>query len=284
MNFDKPVIELIKTRTSTRTFDPKDIDINQLQKLESYLTEINEDATALSDIKAKFFLSNFKSTDHKDDKKIGTYGVISGASTYIVGIVDKEEKNAMEFGYLFEKIILAATDLGIQTCWLGGTFKKNDFKHNIELAENDSIAIVSPLGYKKDKSRMMEKAMRKVIRADKRKPWNELFFDKNQETPLTEKSAAEYAVPLEMVRLGPSASNKQPWRMIKDGGHYHFFLCRTKGYGVAGFDMQLNDIGIAKCHFELSAESLGLFGEWIENSPSIGPAEWSYVITWKAEK
>lgn len=284
MKFEKPVIDLIKTRTSTRTFEAIEIDVNQLQKLDSYLTEINEDAVALSGIKAKFFLSNFKGIGIKEEKKIGTYGVISGANTYIVGIVDKEEKNAVEFGYLFEKIVLAATDLGLQTCWLGGTFKKNDFEQNLELAENDAIAIVSPLGYKKDKSRMMEKAMRKVVGADKRKTWSELFFDKNQKTPLTEKSAAEYAVPLEMVRLGPSASNKQPWRVIKDGEYFHFFLSRTKGYGASGFDMQLNDIGIAKCHFELSAESLGLYGEWIESSPGIGPVEWSYVCTWKAEK
>lgn len=283
MKFENNVIDLIKKRTSTRTFETKEIELKQLQKLESYLTEINEDAIVLSGIKAKFFLSSFKSTNLKEDKKIGTYGVISGAKTYIVGIVDKDEKNALEFGYLFEKIVLAATDLGLQTCWLGGTFKKSDFVQNMDLPDHETIAIVSPLGYKKKKPRVMETAMRKVIGANKRKPWNELYFDKNIEIPLTEKGADEYAVPLEMVRLGPSASNKQPWRVIKEGEYFHFFLSRTKGYGVAGFDMQLNDIGIAKCHFELSAESLGLYGEWIEKSPGIGSSEWTYVCTWKAE-
>lgn len=283
MKFENKVIDLIKRRTSTRTFDTKEIESNQLQKIEAYLAEINEDAIALSGIKARFVLSNFISTDVKEDKKIGTYGVISGVKTYIVGIVDKNEKNAVEFGYLFEKIVLEATDLGLQTCWLGGTFKKSDFEQNMDLTEHETIAIVSPLGYKKDKPRIMETAMRKVIGANKRKPWDEIFFDKNPKTPLTEKDAAEYKIPLEMVRIGPSASNKQPWRVIKDGEYFHFYLSRTKGYGSAGFDMQLNDIGIAKCHFELSAESLGLYGEWIEQSSDIGPSEWSYVCTWKAE-
>ena len=36
--------------------------------------------------------------------------------------------------------------------------------------------------------------------------------------------------PLEMVRLGPSASNKQPWRIVRKDGFYHFFIQRTKGY------------------------------------------------------
>ncbi|MBE0451251.1 MAG: nitroreductase family protein [Clostridia bacterium] len=283
MKFENSVIDLIKKRTSTRTFEFKEIDPNLFQKLESILKDINEDAVALSGIKAKFFLSSFKNLDLKEEKKIGTYGVISGAKNYIVGIVDQDEKNAFEFGYLFEKIVLAATDLGLQTCWLGGTFKKADFEQIMELSDHEKIAIVSPLGYKKDKLRMMEMAMRKVVGANKRKPWQEIFFDKSPATPLTENEAAEYAVPLEMVRIGPSASNKQPWRVIKIGECYHFFLSRTKGYGASSFDMQLNDIGIAKCHFELSAESLGLYGEWINQSPEIGPSEWSYVCTWKAE-
>lgn len=283
MKFKNNVIDLMKKRTSTRTFETKEIEMDQLQKLESYLTEINDDAVALSGLKAKFFLSSFKGTHLKDDKKIGTYGVISGAKTYIVGVVDKDEKNAVEFGYLFEKIVLAATDLGLQTCWLGGTFKRSDFEQNMDLSVNETIAIVSPLGYKKEKPRLMETAMRKVVGANNRKSWKELYFFKDPETPLTEKDAAEYAIPLEMVRLGPSASNKQPWRVVKDGEHFHFFLSRTKGYGTTGFDMQLNDIGIAKCHFELSAEALGLYGEWIEKAPGIGVPEWSYVCTWKAE-
>lgn len=284
MKFEKSVIDLIKTRTSTRTFDTVEIEKEKLQKLNAYLDDINEDAVTLSNIKAKFQLAYFNNVDVKGDQKIGTYGVISGAKTYIIGIVDKEEKNALEFGYLFEKIVLAATDLGLQTCWLGGTFKKSDFEQNLELSDHETIAIVSPVGYKKDKVRMMEKAMRKVVGANKRKPWSDLFFDKNIETPLTEQGAADYTVPIEMVRLGPSASNKQPWRIIKEGELFHFFLCRTKGYGVTGFDMQLNDIGIAKCHFELSAESLGLYGEWTESTPSIASSDWSYICTWKAEK
>ncbi len=284
MKFENNVIDLIKSRTSTRTFDTKKIEANQLQKIQAYLNEINEDAIALSGLKARFVLSSFKNPNIKEEKKIGTYGVISGAELYIVGIVDKDEKNALEFGYLFEKIVLAATDLGLQTCWLGGTFKKSDFEQNMDLNEHETIAIVSPLGYKKVKPRMLETAMRKVVGADKRKHWNEIFFENNPQTPLTEMSADEYAIPLEMVRLGPSASNKQPWRLVKDGGQFHFYISRTKGYGAAGFDMQLNDIGIAKCHFELSAESLGLYGEWLESSPSSIPADWSYVCTWKAEK
>ncbi|MGH4140908.1 hypothetical protein [Clostridium sp.] len=67
------------------------------------------------------------------------------------------------------------------------------------------------------------------------------FFETDGLVPLNEDSAGEYVVPLEMVRLGPSASNKQPWRIIKDKNAYHFFLCRTKGYGVSGIAINLTE-------------------------------------------
>ena len=82
------------------------------------------------------------------------------------------------------------------------------------------------------------------------------------------------------VRLGPSASNKQPWRIIKDENVYHFFLCRTKGYGVSSYDMQKNDIGIAKCHFELSANELGLKGSWVEIKDISTQNDWEYCCSW----
>lgn len=280
MEFQKSVIELIKMRTSCRSYNRRDIENIALQKLEGYIKRINEEAK----IKVRFVFINSKDINAGKINNLGTYGVISGANSFIVGILDKDEKDALEFGYLFEKIMLFATDLGLQTCWLGGTFNKNDFKQNIGLLENEFIPIVSPVGIKKEKPRVFESAMRAVIGANKRKPWSELFFEKDSAVPLNENSAGSYAVPIEMVRLGPSASNKQPWRLIKDNGAFHFFLCRTKGYGATLYDMQKNDIGIAKCHFELSANELGLKGKWQEIKSMNIPNKWEYISTWSKEE
>jgi len=125
--------------------------------------------------------------------------------------------------------------------------------------------------------------MRAMAGSDNRKPWQELFFEDDVSTPLTEQKAGHYAVPLEMVRLGPSASNKQPWRIIKENQSFHFFLCRTKGYGVTQYDMQKNDLGIAQCHFELAAKELGLKGGWQKNDVTNKPEEWECIVTWMAE-
>ena len=270
--------ELIKQRTSIRSFDHKEIEPIKLEKLRDYIEHINRE----SKIKARFILTTNKG-DNKEAKKLGTYGIISGANSFIVGILDKDEKDSLEFGYLFEKIVLFATDLDLGTCWLGGTFKKDNFENNIQLVENEFIPIVSPVGNKKEKSKLFDKIMRVGAGSDKRKPWNELFFEGNSLVALNETTAGLYSIPLEMVRLGPSASNKQPWRIVKDKDNFHFFLSRTKGYGLASYDLQKNDMGIAKCHFELTANELGLKGSWIEDGNINIENDWEYICTWCGE-
>ncbi|HZK34087.1 MAG TPA: nitroreductase family protein, partial [Bacillota bacterium] len=259
MKTNKPIREIIKARKSTRSYDGNDMDRAKVQKLEDFIEQINKEAN----IKARFTLRTNKQNNGKA-KKLGTYGMIAGASSFIVGILDKDEKDAVEFGYLFEKIILFATDLGLGTCWLGGTFNRSNFQENSGLKENEFIPIVSPVGNIKDKARLVDSIIRAGAGSSKRKPWSDLFFEGGATKPLTEDKAGTYATALEMLRIGPSASNKQPWRVIKDDNKFHFFLSRTKGYGASSYDMQKNDIGIAKCHFELTAKELGLKGSWIE--------------------
>lgn len=278
MEFQKSIIELIKIRTSSRTYDGREIDTIALQKLNTFIMEINAEKI----INGRFILAQKSHDVLENGQKLGTYGVILGAQSYIVGALEMTEKDAQSFGYLFEKVVLYATELGIQTCWLGGTFKKSDFEKSIVMPENEVIVMVSPIGYKKEKPRIFESVMRSVVGANNRKPWNELFFNANY-TPMTEQLAGLYAVPLEMVRLGPSASNKQPWRVIHDENRFDFFLCRTKGYGVKNFDLQKNDMGIAKCHFELSANELGLVGEWQDIANMKAKDDWEYAFSWKME-
>ncbi len=60
---------------------------------------------------------------------------------------------------------------------------------------------------------------------------------------------------LEYVRMAPSASNKQPWRIVMDvNGEAHFFIERTPKYGHAlGYDIQMIDMGIALSHYVLAS-------------------------------
>jgi len=277
MEYQKSGIELIKMRRSTRTFDRQEIDPDKLKKMEAYLKEVNETIK----INAHFEIATQKGSDGTTGHKLGTYGMIVGAHTFLVGIIDKNEKDTVTFGYFFEKIILFATDLDLQTCWLGGTFKREQFTQKVEMKDTETIAIVSPLGCRTERPRTFEAVMRTVVGANKRKPWEELFYHADGLRPLTQDEAGAYATALEMVRLAPSASNKQPWRIIKEKGQFHFAVSRTKGYWALNFDVQRNDIGIAKCHFELAAEELGLKGSFVVLKDVKGLGEFEYVCTWQ---
>jgi len=279
MKFQASIIELIMTRKSCRTYEDKRIDNSTLLKLKEFISETNK----LSKIKARYVIANNLGETKKSSVKLGTYGVISGADTFIVGIMDKDEENVSEFGYQFEQIILFATDLGLQTCWLGGTFNKGSFERSVELGENENIPIVSPIGYGKEKRKLLESAMRSFAGSDQRKPWAEIFFNKDSTTSLSKEVAGNFALTLDMLRLAPSASNKQPWRVIMTHNRFDFFLARTQGYRSMGFDLQKNDIGIAMCHFELSALEMGLKGKWKTYGSIETNANWEYVSTWEIE-
>ncbi len=113
---------------------------------------------------------------------------------------------------------------------------------------------------------LTERFMRRFAGSD-RLHWKDLFFDGNTKTPLSSEKAGEYGEGLENVRLAPSASNQQPWRIVYDDQQktFSFYLSRTIGYRKlrdVSFEI---DMGIAMCHFELTVAELGLTGKWRQN-------------------
>ena len=149
---------------------------------------------------------------------------------------------------------------------------------------------VSSVGYCAKKPRLLERAIRRGAKGDRRLHWERLFFDGNFNTVLSPQAAGKYAEALQMVRLGPSASNRQPWRVLKDGDDWHFYLNRTPGYRqrrlvklTSTADLQRVDMGIAMCHFELAIRQLGLDGGWEHDDPGIEVDEYTeYSCSWES--
>ena len=194
-----------------------------------------------------------------------------------------------------EYIILEATGLGLGTCWLGGTFKRSTFAERISASEDEVIPAVTSVGYPNKKPRKFDLRIRQEADADRRFSWTDLFFDGGFETPLSEEDAGEFATSLAMVRKAPSASNKQPWRIVKDQDAlnnqvvWHFYLLRTPGYLDNRYvkmmkieDLQRVDMGIAMCHFELTNRALDLPGDWaVLNSRDDQPDQGGeYLVSW----
>ncbi len=261
----------IKERTSVRTFDKKEISEESMKKLIDFIKDIEREH---SNYRFPIIHSNI-------DGKVGTYGVITGANTYICGIVKNDNHDLTLLGYLFEKIIIFATSLNLGTCWLGGTFNRSQFAEKAGLGEDESFICATPLGYSAEKKTIRDRAMRKLAKSDQRKDFNEIFFDDNL-NPLNRKELGLYEEVLEMVRIGPSASNKQPWRIVKDGDLYHLYLERTPDYAKdLGYDIQLLDAGIAKYHFEATLREKGVDGSWVKFNDYPKYENMEYISTWK---
>jgi nitroreductase len=283
-DFTKQISDLIRERYSCRTYSGAPIEIGRLKLLVNFSNSCQVGPFGST---TRFKVVAASEGDDKALKGLGTYGFINNAPGYIIGATQDGEKNLEDFGYLMEKIILYATDLGLGTCWLGGTFTRSKFAEKISLGDEEIIPAVTAVGYADAKPRGIDQRIRKAAKSDQRLPWSELFFDKDTSTPLGEQDAGEYQSLLEMVRLGPSASNKQPWRIVRGNKAWHFYLLRTPGYRNNPYiakmkiaDLQRIDMGIAMSHFELAAEEMGLEGSWKilepEDRPSTQGLEYSF--------
>ncbi|HVP91083.1 MAG TPA: nitroreductase family protein [Terriglobales bacterium] len=289
MRFTKPITDIIRARTSVRTYAGTPIDPADEALLRDFLSS---GPAGPFGTKSRFELITAGSGDADALKGLGTYGAISRPAGFIAGAVENGGRDLEDFGYIMETVILLATDLGLGTCWLGGSFRQSRFAAAVRVGDRESIPAVVSLGNPAAKRRLVENLMRRSAKADTRMPWEPLFFLGAFDRPLSRHEAGEYAEPLEMVRLGPSASNKQPWRVVKDpeGAVLHFYLQRTKGYDRSRrrlfrmADLQRVDIGIAMCHFALTAEELGLAGAWATADPRLVPLppDTEYVVSWRA--
>lgn len=239
----KDIIDHIRHRRSVRTFDGRVLEEADQDKLRSFLEQIENPFGIPVGFK---FLSV---------KEHGlTCPVVSGTDLYVGGKIKRVPDANVAFGYSFEVLVLYAQSLGIGTVWLGGTMNRSAYEQAMELGTDEIMPCASPLGYPAKKMSLRESTMRKAIKADERLPFEELFFDGAFNAPLAKEKAGDFLQPLEMVRLSPSAVNKQPWRVIIADNAAHFYLKRSKGFGHGpDLDMQKIDMGIALCHFALTA-------------------------------
>lgn len=277
-----PVSNIIQKRYSCRSYADKPMPGYVLQQ---FSDAVNAPRHGPFGHTPRFVLISISSLSREDWKKLGTYGVIKNARLFLAGILQPTlPMAAQDYGYCKEQLILKATELGLGTCWIGGTFSIGAFGRAAGLCSGELLPSISPIGYAADKRSLMERVMRRIAGSDFRKPWSELFFNGLFPLPLPRNEAGPYAEALENVRLAPSASNKQPWRIVykEDRKTFSFYLSRTPGYWYPQeVSLQDIDMGIAMCHFELTAQQLGLKGSWRreDSAPHIKSLE--YVVSWQ---
>ncbi|HPJ38992.1 MAG TPA: nitroreductase family protein [Spirochaetota bacterium] len=289
MTCSRPVTEIISLRSSCRSYREEFLEEHHRKLMEDMLRMEEQGPFGGA---PRFVLIASASGDGDALKGLGTYGFIKNPAAFIVGAVHTAPGSLEDYGYVMEKNILKAADLGIGSCWLGGSFTKSRFAERISPVSGETVPAVVSLGYAMRNRSLMDSVVRFSAGSNHRKPWKELFFHENFSVPLSETDAGDYAKPLEMLRRAPSASNKQPWRIIKapEGNRYHFFLERSSSYKISlklirAADLQRVDMGIGMCHFELTAREQGLRGTWGTAPPEniTVPAGTEYIVTWRGE-
>jgi nitroreductase len=275
------IIETIKQRTSVRTYCNREIEANIKEQIIVFLQSIHQGPFGN---KVRFQLVEATVTERSKLMELGTYGAIKGAHLYIAGAVKRNDKAMEDFGYCMEKNILMATGLGLGACWLAGNLNRSAFGKRLNTGNDELIPAVTPLGYPADKHSTRDSIIRWVAGSKNRKSFAEIFFNGDLNTPLDQNTSEKYLIPLESVRLAPSASNKQPWRVIKEKGrnNLHFYLKENPIYNnfLKDIHIQNIDLGIALCHFELVARKLGLDGSWQNSEPKPAVGEWKYIASW----
>ncbi len=258
------IIEAIKERRSVRSYDGNALTVQQ----KSALTEAIDRSYSPFGGRLTIRLKEF---DLREGYRPGTYGMIKGAVDYFLLGMGDDEASALTAGFQFEQVVLAATRLGLGTCWIAATFRGSDFDRGEIWPDGEELRIVCPVGTPLGPS-FKDRVIRLSLGSRKRLPMDSLFFYGDFKHPLPEGN--RFRVPLEMLRLAPSSTNSQPWRALVDGDKVHFYYKPKSKASVL-------DCGIGICHFYETEKYLGHDGTFAKSptAPS-APEDWKYLISY----
>lgn len=267
-----PIQDIIRKRKSVRTYNGDALRPEDRKQLENFV----QTAKNPFDI-----LVEFRFLDAQ--KYELTSPVISGTNTYVAAKVKRVSQFGIACGYSFESFCLFAKSLGIGTVMLAGTLSRNAFEAAMDVSDTEVMPVASPVGYPADKMSVRERIMRKGVQADTRLPFETLFFERSFEKALTPNRAGRFKEALEMVRLAPSAVNKQPWRVVVCDDTVHFYEKKAKALQNNPLgDIQKVDIGIALSHFDLTLKESGASGNFIANDPELTTDELTeYIVSYE---
>ena len=214
------LIEAIRQRHSVRRYTGQPIDKAVVETLRSAIESANEE----SGLNIQLVLNEPKAFA----SKIHTYGTFSGVNDYLVMAAPKGKQWEEKIGYYGEKIVLLAQTLGLNTCWVGLTYKK--IPGAFTLREGDIVHCEIALGYGENQG-----VQHPLKPAEK-------FFEADGEVPEWFKAGLEAAL------LAPTAVNQQKFKFILHNGN----KVETKTF-FSPWGYTIIDLGIVKYHFEIGA-------------------------------
>ena len=215
------LIEAIYTRHSVRRYLDRPLEADKVAALRKAL----EEANAESGLNIQLAVNEPKSFN---GLFISTYGQFHGVSNYFVMAAPKGKEWEEKVGYYGEKLVLLAQTLGLNTCWVGLTYKKNPAV--ITLREGDILHCQIALGYGENQGR--QHPMKPA----------EKFYEASGEVPDWFLSGLQAAL------LAPTAVNQQKFKFFLQEGNRVSAKTLFSPWGYTTIDL-----GIVKYHFEIGA-------------------------------
>ena len=234
--------EAVKARISCRAYQDRRIDNETLSLLSDLVDRLNDE----SGLHIQLLTTDGQS---QPLLKLAPAMFDGPAYSYAALVGDADALSGEKIGYYGEKLVLYATQLGLGTCWVAGTYDRSTACAVV--GEGEQLWSVIPMGYSAAKLPIKQRMIRASIRARDRK------LPQFVESDLPFSELPEwFRTAVESVRLGPSAVNQQPVNFVWNKENVAAKLWKpAKG-------MALIDLGIAKYHFEVGAASAGVVGRW----------------------
>lgn len=214
------LIEAIKSRHSVRHYTEKPIEQEKLEQLKQLVEEYN----AQSGLHIQLVTDEPRSFG---ESLLARYGKFSNVKNYFAMIGKKNDHLDETVGYYGERLVLEAQRMGLNTCWVGLSYKKIDSA--LDIADGEKLVCVISVGYG---------ATQGVDH--KRKVPNKVSETDIKTTPQWYKQGVACAL------LAPTAINQQKFKFNLHDGN------KVSVKAGLGFYSKV-DLGIVKYHFEIGA-------------------------------
>ena len=245
--------EAIEARHSVRAYKNEPLAEDASRQLEEGIAEVNQ--------RGRLHIQLIQDEPKAFQGTLAKYGKFRNVTSYLVMAGKKGDDLDERIGYYGEYLVLLAQTLGLNTCWVGLSYKK--IPDTYVLDEGEVIRAYIAIGYGETqgtshKIKTVEQVSRSVV-----KP---LGSTKNASETTFPQSRLPVAFPswfkkgVEAALLAPTAVNQQKFSFeyvgMKDNCHQ---VRAKKGFSMIGYTQI--DLGIAKYHFEIGAGKACF--EWI---------------------
>ena len=225
------LLEAITARHSVRKYLDKEIPADIIAALQDKIAECNN-------------VGNLSIQLVQNETKAFTgmlsYGSFSGVKNYLVMVGKKAKDLDERVGYYGEQLVLLAQTLGLNTCWVGLSYRKVPEAYNV--GKDEKLVCMIALGY--GETQGVPQKIKKV----------EQVSNASDITPSWFKKAVEAAF------IAPKAVNQQKFSFEYMGmSNNHHQVRAKKSVSMIGYTQM--DLGIAKYHFEIGAGKDNF--EWI---------------------